>query len=1099
MSSHDPLTQTLPSIIKALYHLLIVRICRYLRAEIPLQQKLLLALAIWIALCGGAQAEEQKMPEGMKGWWYFITIHKSGYARTPWEACALTAANHWGTPLEFMKPSALPKAIYECFYANPFRGKVSDYTHTHLDCEPLHSPQAPGICVKWAEAPKPPTCSPGETGFALGNPVAIATGAKIQTETDISGAPNGTLRISRTYRSLRAGGSGQSAGQGWSLSFDRAFDLRLSLLPRETTPMGVTGTFGDGTQFEFFRLDSGVYISTLHSRETLRNLNGAFTDWELTRRDGSIERFRKINGKYLLLSSHTKEGTAQFYSYTPDNKLASIADAAGRGLQVTWAGDVVASIASATGSVRYGYELVKAEDNRQVAGTERLATVDFLDAAGQLIATRRYHYEDPNYRHLLTGITDENGRRFATYAYSESGQTVLSEHAGGANRFEFAYPEKEKRVITDPLGTQREFALDYGSFTGGLVSSVNQPGGAGCGPGSSKQTYDEDGRLATSTDFNDRKSCFITEKARGLVTSEVIGLSTGAACPASGTQAIAASSRRISTQWHPDVELETATASAKLITRYVYNGQAGADGVVASCAASGTLPGGKPIIVLCSKTLQGTSDPNGVSGFTAKPEGRPRTWRYSYNASGQLLKSTGPTDAFGQMESFSNTYYDDATASHAVGDLATTRNAMGEETKFLEYTKDGRPSKIQRANGVTDNLVYGARGRIDSSTTVGSKGGKEMTLYSYDEVGQLTGIVAPDGSTVILAYDEAHRLISLTDGAGNQVQLTLDNAGNVTREELRNASGALVKVSNSAFDALNRLESVQRGMQQASTLQYDRGGNVRSETDPLGRVTTAEFDNLDRLTKAVQPPALAGKPATTTSFGYDQQDSLVSVIDPRKLTTRYTRDGYGQQTALSSPDTNISRNAFDDAGNLVSRRDGRGAVTAYRYDAAGRVTNIGSSIFEYGKGGSSAAGRLNAMIDESGKSSFAYDEFGRLQEQVHIVGTGGAAKQFSVGYKYGASGGGTGHVTSMTYPSGNRIDVAYGVNGQPTGITLMAQSAAAPIWIMSNIEYSALGTAQDWTWGSPAGKSVYRREFDLQGRLVSYPLGPIGAGGALRT
>jgi RHS repeat-associated protein len=297
----------------------------------------------------------------------------------------------------------------------------------------------------------------------------------------------------------------------------------------------------------------------------------------------------------------------------------------------------------------------------------------------------------------------------------------------------------------------------------------------------------------------------------------------------------------------------------------------------------------------------------------------------------------------------------------------------------------------------------------------------------------------------------------------------------------------------------NRLASIQRGKQQATSLQYDRGGNLRAVIDPLGRVTTAEFDKLDRMAKAVLPPAAPGKPATSTGYGFDHQDSVVSVTDPRRLTTRYTRDGYGQQRALNSPDTSTTTYDFDGAGNLVSSRDARGIGTAYRYDAARRVTKIGTSTFEYGKEGSSATGRLTAMTDDSGKSKFAYDGYGRLQTQVHIVGSGPAARQFSLGYKYGTSGGGTGHVTTMTYPSGNRIDVTYGADGLPSALTLSAPGSTAQTAIISNIRHSALGAVQGWTWGTPASKNVYRRQFDAQGRIKSYPLGSTVAGGALRT
>ncbi len=1059
---------------------------------------LLLMLAVCIATSGGVQAAEQ-MPEGMKGWWYYIGYQKSGFARTPHEACRLSAANHWGTPLKAVVPSEVPKPIFYCYYQTIIGESVFSYSLTSLFCEDGYHATSPGVCVKWPEPPHPPSCSPGQPGVTVANPVAVATGAKIQSEIDLAGAPDGTMRIVRTYRSLRAGGVGQSAGQGWSFSFDRNFALVFSLTnPQNRTPQGATGSFGDGSSFDFYRQSSGNYVSRSDKRETLSSLSPAFDDWALTRRDGGIERFKKINGQFLLVSSHSRDGVVQRYSYGPDNKLATIADTRGRTLRVTWIGDTVASITGPTISVRYGYELAKASEGSELAGTERLATVDYHNADGAPYATRRFHYEDPNYHHLLTGITDENDVRFATYAYNAAGQAVLSEHACGVNRYTFAYPAKEKRIITDPLGTQRQVEVTYRP-PGGLVSSVSQPAGSGCGPGSSNLTYDSSGRLSSSTDFNDKKTCFITDPARGLITSEVTGLGVTAACPTSSSDPIAASSRRITRKWHPDIALETAVASAKQIIRYVYNGQPDANGVVAACASNGMLPNSKPIVVLCSKTVQATRDLNGASGFAAQPDGRSRTWRYSYNASGQLLKGTGPADALGQSESFTKVYYADTTATSHKGDLASTQNAVGEVTKFLAYTKNGLPSKILRADGVTVSLGYGPMQRLDFSTLTGSKGGAETTRYSYDRAGQLTAIVSPDGSTVTLDYDDAHRLTSLRDGTGNRIQLTLDDMGNVTRQEHRDAAGAVVYVSNLAFDALNRLASFKRGTQIATTYQYDRAGNLTALKDALGRVTTADFDNLDRMTKTTSPAAMIGKPTTVIGYSYDHQDSLVSVTDPRKLTTRYTNDGYGQLTGLSSPDTATSQFQFDDAGNMVFARDGRGITTALRYDSARRVTKSGTSTFEYGKTGSSAAGRLTSMTDESGNSNFVYDGYGRLEALVQTVGTGVIAKRFPIGYKYGSSGRGTGHVTSMTYPSGNRIDISYGPNGQATGLSLITPSATTPTIILSNIQYTALGAIESWNWGAPVRNNFYKREFDSNGRLKSYPLGAPGLNGTTRT
>ncbi len=500
---------------------------------------------------------QSSIPDNAKGWWYFIDLNNHGYVASALEACQRTAVNHMGRRLRYMEVASEPIPAYRCFYPHFLRvGGVQPYTTIKFYCKIGYAAKWPGVCVKRSEISRPPGDSPGDAGLTCGNPVAVSSGAKIQTETDQRGLPNGLLHISRTYRTLREVGQAQSAGQGWSFSFDRHFSEVVQLQHRAGDPPSkFKGAFGDGTYFEFYRDISGAYVSRYDKRETLKSLSPAFDDWALTTRDGRIERFKKIDGQYLLVSVHSKNGTGEFYTYGAEGKLATISDASGHALTITWVGAVVSSVTGAAGSVRYDYELIKADDDLDVGGTERLAAVSYLDEDGRQSATRRYHYEDANHRHLLTGITDENGNRFATYAYNASGQAILSEHAGGANRYEFSYPEEAKRVVTDPLDTQRVIDLVYDSENGGTVSSVSQPGGAGSGPAASNLSYDDLGRLSSSTNYDGKKTCFIREATRGLVTSEVSGLTAAAACPASGTASISAISRRVTKQWHPDVEL----------------------------------------------------------------------------------------------------------------------------------------------------------------------------------------------------------------------------------------------------------------------------------------------------------------------------------------------------------------------------------------------------------------------------------------------------------------------------------------------------------------------------------------------------------------
>lgn len=73
---------------------------------------------------------------------------------------------------------------------------------------------------------------------------------------------------------------------------------------------------------------------------------------------------------------------------------------------------------------------------------------------------RLYHYEDSRFAHALTGIMDEAGHRFATYAYDEKGRAILSEHAGGAERVQLGYNADGTTTVTDPQGAVRHYAFE---------------------------------------------------------------------------------------------------------------------------------------------------------------------------------------------------------------------------------------------------------------------------------------------------------------------------------------------------------------------------------------------------------------------------------------------------------------------------------------------------------------------------------------------------------------------------------------------------------------------------------------------------------------
>ena len=456
----------------------------------------------------------------------------------------------------------------------------------------------------------------------------------------------------------------------------------------------------------------------------------------------------------------------------------------------------------------YSYEYYPSS---ALGGASILASVMFPDGG-----TRFYVYNESThapadltnlaYFGLLTGLIDENGSRFATYAYDRIFRAVSSVHAGGVDSTSVS-----GQTVTDALGSQRTYAA---TTVNGVIKPAgsSQPGGSGCNASSSSITYDVNGNVASRTDFDGHKICYANDLTRNLESKRIEGLLSWTDCATALTTPPAPTTekpvRTISTTWHPDWRLEAKRAEPKKLTTWVYNGQPdpSAGNALAACApSSALLPDGKPIAVLCKKIEQATTDATGATGFSATATGAPRVWAWTYNGFGQVLSAKGPRTDVNDTTTY--TYYPSTDYSsadgHTLGDLWKVTNPAGHVTEHLAYDKNGRLLKTKDANGLVTTLSYSPRGWLKTRQV-----GKELTRYDYDAVGQLKKVTAPDASWIGYDYDPAHRLVALYDNQGNRIDYTLDNAGNRTQEDVTDPNGVLTRTHSRVYDALSRVQNV---------------------------------------------------------------------------------------------------------------------------------------------------------------------------------------------------------------------------------------------------------------------------------------------------
>jgi RHS repeat-associated protein len=873
---------------------------------------------------------------------------------------------------------------------------------------------------------------------AVGNPITLGSGDKALLERDYSGGGPFPLHITRYYNAqgsaLALGDAITPAlplGQGWKLNYHRSLTtytsavLSLVTLKRET---GLNRSFTLGA--------GNTVIANAYEKGTLERLTdglGVLTGWRYRNVDDEIETY-SATGRLQSLTN--RAGLIQTLAYNAAGQLGSVTDAYGRQLTFDyWPEGQVKSI-TAPGASVFGYAYTSSRSLSEVTYP------DTLISAGR--HPRRYHHDEPTFPWGITRITDERNIEVAKYTYYLTGtpgqglgQAHTTELFGGVNRY--AVGAGSSVYVTDPLLTERLYTFTKSSTAKAyLLTARRQPNPLSAGAytwlefqhdanGNVSQRKDDRGNFTNYIFDNCDVSCF--NPIRNLETTRV---------EAAGTP----QERTIKTEWHPTFRLPAKVIVAGRETTYTHD------------TAGNVL----------TKTVQ-----------DAPPSGTTHTWIWTYNAAGQPFTINGPrTDV---TDVTTNTY-------DASGNLETSTNARGHLTQYQLYDAHGMPGKIIDPNGVQTLLTYDDRQRLTSRSTAG-----ETTAYTYDSIGQLTFVTAPDGSWVHYEYDGARRLAGIDDSFGNSIDYALDNMGNRTEEKVNDHLGVLRQSRTREFDALSRL-SVETGMHsQRTEYARDGNGNVTKTKEALNaatpdNTTISDYDALDRLTRVTDPTLAGDTSIKFTKYGYNALDQLVSVTDRRNNETSYTIDALGNLKQQVSPDTGTTVNTFDDAGNLATSTDARGKVAVYAYDALNRVKTISwatqpseNIAFIYDEG-TNGIGRLTGMLDATGTTSWSYDALGRVtaRTQVHA----GSGRSFITGYAWTA-----GRLTELAYPSGAKVAYEY-LHGRVSAIKLKGVAGAVDTPILANVGYHPFGPAKSWTWGNGSG---YSRSIDTDGRIAAFPLG----------
>jgi len=560
-----------------------------------------------------------------------------------------------------------------------------------------------GFSAAGAPLPKNLACSAsaGAPIFLCGNPINPATGNKFQVETDYLSPPNTHLELRRYYNS--AGINAIGLGALWRSSYDRS-------VYRGTGSKLAQVIRGDG-RVDSFWLNNGVWAGDSDVTTTLSPvpLSGTQTAWQVVTEDDTIEIYN-LAGQLILITS--RGGLVTTLGYNSAGQLTAVTGPFSQTLTFSYnaAGQRTQVTDPEGGVYTYAYD-----------SNNNLTSVTYPDSA-----VKRYVYENTSFPNALTGIIDENSKRFATWSYDSRGRAISSQHAGGAELTTVTYNNDGTSIVTNALGQQAKYTFSTLQNMRKLTE-IDRLATSTTTAASEKFTYDSNGYLASATDWNGNITTRVND-TRGEPTTinEAVGT------PQARTTTIT---------YLATLHLPVSIVTPGLTTAFAYD-------------ANGNL---------LTKTLTDTT----ATIVPYSTNGSVRTWTYTYGANYLLASSKGPRTDVSELTSLS---YDNA------GVLTTITNALGQPTKVTQHTAGGLPLTLVDVNGVTSTFTYDARQRL-LTRSLATTGGALVTTFNYDAVGNLLKTTLPDGSALTNGYDQAHRMTSVTDLFGQSASYTLDARG----------------------------------------------------------------------------------------------------------------------------------------------------------------------------------------------------------------------------------------------------------------------------------------------------------------------------------
>lgn len=799
----------------------------------------------------------------------------------------------------------------------------------------------------------------------------------------------------------------------------------------------------------------GLYYIPATSEWELRELDGAVHlfdssgKWTASRdRHASVQKTGTYNGSGQLVTVTKPDGRSETFTYAPSGKLATITEVGVLGggtprtWTYTWNGDDLGTILRPDGS----YWEFQYSTNPALPGY--MTRMDLVTSTGI---------------HRVTGAWEYDG--VGNVVKSWKGDVAFN-GPNAIDKLTYAWTNPAlptQLVVTDALtpATASTYVIERDSnSTKPRVKSISGDCPVcGAGPNSSYEYADAANPLKPTriTDGSGKKTDFVYN-SNGLLTTKT----------------------------------EAATDLLARTMLWTY-GNATYPGLVTQIDRPSTAGGA---FVRRTEYLLNTSGDATTIRETGREAGSPYTYdtAFTYNAAGMVETVDPPTPGTSDIV----TYQYDAARGNLILTKRIDPTVSGTvlETSYGYDSFNRKTSEID-VNGVETVTTYDILNRVDLVTRKGASVADDIaTDYTYNGFGDLDLVTRPLGNLVDYIFSDANgdlakgRLTAIekkinASTPGERISYSYDDLGRKLHEEMQSWNGASwVGDSWKDYEYYGRcqLKKVVDAAGNAQETHYDCSGNVDkvwdaahpSSSQTATPSTTYTYDALNRVRTVSQPWTGTGLGNAITTYGYDVQDHLTSVVDAVGGTTAYVysdRDLMTQQASEVSGTTNYTYSA---RGSLATETDARGITVSRNYDALNRPATVGAlPAIDYPSAnldvnyvwgtnaGAFEKGRLKTISTSATSITYGYDRFGRMTQD--------GALTFAFDKNDNA--------TQIGYPAG--VIAQYTFDFADRQATLSVDKGYGPEAVVANAAYRPFGPLKsfDFAGGPTVTRATDSRYF----------------------